>query len=261
MKKILILLLIIISYAYSEPQTRAISNWQKKNLYSRELIKQNKIKYIFTAIVPSKKSDFYNGRLTKRETYDTTGKLISSSEYEAYSDSIYSTYEYDAEGYLIQIVKQASENNVLTITYTYDSTGKILRITNYGSERKDYGCVYNSKGNLIVKKGYAYYPKFDEKGNIIPNENDIVLVDEIKYKYDKHNNLIKEQVKINGKLIRTTRYKYDKNNLKIEEINKYLGNRVKYKYKYDKDKKLTEFIRYNINGSKSYFKVEYEYYE
>ena len=261
MKKILILFLIVLSFAYAGIQTRQISNWQKKNLYIRELVKKNKIKYAYTAVVPDSKSDFYDGRLTKKETYDTTGKLITSSEYEAYADSISSKYDYDEDGYLIQIVKQASENNILTITYTYDSTGKIIRITNYGTERKDYKCEYDSKGNLILKKGYSYYPKFDDKGNVIPNEYDIVLSDEIRYKYDKHNNLIKEQVKINGKLIRTTTYKYNKDNLKTEERNKYLGNRVIYKYKYDKDKKLTEYVRYNIDGSKSYFKVEYEYYE
>jgi hypothetical protein len=114
---------------------------------------------------------------------------------------------------------------------------------------------------LILKQGFEYYPKFDKNGKTIPNENEKILVDEIRYKYDKRNNLIEEKVKINGRHIRTTRYKYDKNNLKIEEINKYLGNTVRYKYKYDKDMKLTGYVRYNIDCSKSYFKVEYQYYE
>jgi hypothetical protein len=212
-------------------------------------------------MIPSKQSSFYDGQLVKRELFDTTGKIISSSEYEAYSDSIFSLYEYAADGYITQIIKKASENNVLTITYTYDSLGRITRITNYGSERKDYVCKYNKKGNLTLKQGYEYYPKFDKKGNTIPNETEKVLVDEIRYKYDRKNNLIEEKVKINGRHIRTTRYKYNKKNLKVEEINKYLGNTVRYKYKYDKKLKLIEYVRYNIDGSKSYFKVEYQYYE
>jgi len=262
MRKIVFLLLVFaLAYAYSDNEVRELSNAQAKKNYLYELNKKNKIKNKLTALVPSRKSDFYDGQLTKRETFDKSGRLISSSEYELYADSVYSTYKYDTFGYLMQVTKKASENNALTINYFYDTLGHISSITSYGSERKDYKCKYDKRGNMILKQGYAYHTKFDKSGNVIHNEYDIVPVDEVKYKYDRENNLISEKVKINGKLIRTTTYKYNKQNLIIKEINKYLGNRVTYIYKYDKDLKLVEYVRYNINGTKSYFKVEYEYFD
>ncbi len=260
--KILISLLIvwILFSPNSAAQTGKISNAQKKQIEKWHFNKENRIKSILTALVPDKTADFYDGKLTKIERLDTLGRTVSVSEYEAYSDSIYSVFKYSEDSHLIEIVKKASENNVFTITYNYDTNGRITRISTYGSERKDYVCKYDKKGNLVLKLGYEYYPKFNDNGQTIPNETEKVLTDEIKYKYDKKNNLIQEKVKINGKHISTATYKYNKQGLKIEEINKYLGNTVRYKYKYDKDNKLIEFVRHNIDGSKNYFKVEYQYY-
>ena len=260
--KILITLLLISAFIspFCSAQTRKISNAQRKQIEIWDFNRQHRIKNILTALVPDKNADFYDGKLTKIERIDSLGKTISTSEYEAYSDSVYSTYKYADDGYLIEIVKKAAENNVLTITYHYDSTGHITRISTYGGERKDFTCKYDKKGNLVLKLGYEYFPKFDNNGKTIPNETQKMLVDEIKYFYDKKNNLIKEKVKINGKHIRTSTYRYNKQGLKIEEINKYLGNKVRYKYTYDKNNKLIEFVRYNIDGSKNYFKVEYQYY-
>ncbi len=261
MRRLFIFFIILLVAGSAESQIREISNAMQKSIEQRNVIKKNRIKLALTAMVPNKKSSFYDGQLVKRELFDTTGKLLTRSEYEAYSDSIYSVYEYAEDGYLSQITKKASANNVLTITYTYDSLGRITRITNYGSEHKDYVCKYDKRGNLVLRQGYEYYPKFDKKGKTIPNETEKILVDEIKYKYNRKNNLIQEKVKINGKHIRTTKFRYNKKNLKTEEVNKYLGNRVKYKYKYDKNLRLIEYVRYNIDGSRSYFKVEYQYYE
>ena len=252
--------ILCLSIVFVQAQPRQISNAQKKKIQQWNIHKKNNIKRILTAMVGNAKDSFYDGKLVKIENVDTAGKIISTSEYEAYSDSVFSLFKYFDDGYLSEVTKRASANNVLTITYTYDSLGHITRISSYGSERKDYICKYDKAGNLVKKLGYAYYPKFNNKGQKIPNKTDKVLVDEIRYKYDKQNNLISEKVKINGKHIRTTTYKYNKSGLILEELNKYLGNTVRYKYKYDNELKLIEYIRYNIDGSKSYFKIEYEYY-
>jgi len=241
-------------------QNRAISNAMEEQLSSRKIMKDNLVKTQYIAVVPSKKSSFMDGSLVKISHFDSTGKVSSVSEYEAYADSTNTTYTYFDDGYLSYVKTRASEDNVLIVKYSYDSLGRVTKIYHSGSDRKDFECFYDQEGNLIKKLGYQYYPKLDKRGKPLSNDSDMVLVDEIELKYNKSNKLVNENVKINGKLISKTTYKYNKDFQKTEEKAKYLGNTITYKYEYDDNMLLKSFVRYNINGTKSYFKVEYEYF-
>jgi len=232
----------------------------EKSIITNNIIKSNNVLAQYIAIVPAKESQFAAGKLVKVTSYDTTGRTTSISEYEAYADSTNTKFEYLYDNYISKVTTKASADNILSVSYSYDSLGRISSIHHSGSDRKDYLCEYDGTGNLVRKLGYQYYPKLDKSGNPIPNDSDKVLVDEIKMKYDKQNNLQEEIVKINGKLISKTNYKYNKNNLKTEEKSKYLGNTITYKYNYDDRMLLKSIERHNINGTKSYFVVEYDYY-
>jgi hypothetical protein len=257
----LFFLLILVNCTLIDAQIRTISNAQQKQISERELNKSFRIKTQYIAIVPTKESAFSDGKLTKVNHYEKDGKIIYTSDYEAYFDSTGTVFSYFQDGYLQSVKKIASESNQLLLTYDYDTTGKIIKLISSGSEYKEYECYYNGKGNMIKKLGYIYYPKTDDSGFVKPNYHERLLVDEYIYKYDKNNNVAEEATKINGKLINKTKYKYNKQNLKSDELNQYLGNKVKYIYFYDTSMKLTEITRINIDGSKSYFKVEYEYFE
>ena len=242
-------------------QIRSISNAQYKTISEREFNKTLQIKTQYFALIPNKNSSFSEGKLTKVNYFEKDGKLVYSSDYETYSDSMGTVYYYYQDGYLQSLKRIASESNQLLVTYNYDSTGKIIKLVNSGSEYKEYECYYDSKGNLVKKLGYIYYPKTDDSGFVKPNYHEKLLADEYYLKYDKSNNITEEKTKLNGRLINLAKYKYNKQNLKQEETNFYLGNKVRYIYLYDDTFKLTDITRVNIDGSKSFFKVEYEYYD
>ncbi len=247
-------------------QLRAISNEQTNLIWQRAIIKTNKIKVQYIALLlPSADMNdslsFSNGRLIKVTHFDPDGKIINLSEYESTEDSLNSRYEYHSDGYLKTQMKTAAAANTLITSFNYDSLGRYTTITSSGAEYREYELIYDKKGNLIKKNGYTFYPKTDKLGNVVESESDRILVDKYEFKYDKQNNLIEERVKSNGRLLSTTKFKYGKSKQKLNEQIAFLGNKVKINYLYDDNLKMTGYIKINIDGSKSYYKTEYEYYQ
>lgn len=224
--------------------------------HQRKIHQDNAILAQFVAVVSTAKSNFVDGRLVKITYYDTLGMIVNISEYEEFLDSVNTTFLYQ-DNLPITIIKKASEDNYLTIEYTYDSLDRVLFINNYGTERKYIQCKYDNLNRIKEKVGFSIYPAKDNS----EKDSNLIETDRINYKYDKDNNLIEEITYLNKKLISKTIYRYNKQNLIDEETSTYLGNRVKYKYFYNQNLLLREIIRYNINGTKTYFKVEYDYYK
>ncbi len=247
-------------------QLRTVSNEQTNLIWQRSIVKTNKIKVQYIALLlPSTDMNdsvsFSNGRLIKVTHFDPDGKITNFSEYESTEDSLNSKFEYYNDGYLQTQIKTAAAANTLKTSFRYDSLGRYTSIASSGAEYREYEFIYDKKGNLIKKNGYTYYPKTDKKGNVIDSESDRILVDIYEFKYDKQNNLIEEKVKSNGRLLSTTKFKYGKSKQKLNEQIVFLGNKVKINYLYDDNLKMTGYIKINIDGSKSYYKTEYEYYQ
>lgn len=246
-------------------QIRAISNEQTNQIWQRSVVKNNKIRVQYIAMLPpsvdmNDSNSFSLGKLVKVTNYDPDGKILSLSEYESTEDSLNTRFEYFNDGYLKTQIKTAAGANSLVTSFNYDSLGKYTSISSSGSEYREYEIIYDKKGNLLKKHAYSYYPKTDKLGNVIEAEQDRILADIYEFKYDKQNNLIEEKVKSNGRLLSTTKYKYGKSKQKLNELIVFLGNKVKINYLYDENLKLTGYIKTNIDGSKSIYKAEYEYY-
>ena len=259
-KVILALIFAVIQFTLVFSQIRDTSNEHRKNLIDNENIKSNKIRVMYKAKVRKQSDNFDTGILVMVDNYDSQGRLKKQISYEEYEDSTHTEYDYYPDGYIKTKKVTSASSQPLISNYTYDSLGRYVSIKNTTGEYRDYEFVYDNKGNLIKKLGYTFIAIVDDNGKVNESEKVRTLVDEHNFKYDKKFNLIEESFINKKQLFYTSKFKYDKKGNRIETSTVYLGNKVKYIYKYDDKNKLSEEIKFNIDGTKTYFKYSYEFY-
>ena len=257
---ILTLIFIVFPLTIVFSQARDTSNEHLRNLKEFESIKSGKIRVMYKAKVRKQTDNFDTGILVMINNYDIQGRLKKQISYEEYEDSTHTEFDYFPDGYIKTKKVTSASSQPMISNYYYDSLGRYTSIKNTNGEYREYEFIYDNQGNLIKKLGYTFITILDENGKVKESEKARTLVDEHNFKYDKKNNLIEESFINKKQLFYTTKFKYDKKGNKIETNTIYLGNKVKYIYKYDESMKLFEEIKFNIDGSKTFFKYSYEFY-
>jgi hypothetical protein len=243
-------------------------------------MKENKVKLIIG------KDD--NGNIIENIRYDETGNSIHEyyggvpDEEIVVRDMIYDShsnivlkdikvggittehettkYEYNSVGHIIKKIVNANGSIGIRIV-NYDKNDKICSIRI--NDKPLFFLYYDERGNLIhiLSGRIDRYQEFDENNNmlhkldtIISSNGNISIMDEIKQKFDKNNNIISYE---DNEII--AEYKYDSNNNLIWEKCSGKSDDEKdneIKYSYNKDDLLIR--KEEINRIVNY---EYEFYE
>lgn len=260
-RKVILLVFFCLATLNGFSQKRDTSNEHRRNLFEIEIYKSNHVKIMTKIKVKNQNDPIESGQIVAISYFDKSGFQKKILSYEEYEDSTSTEFEYYSDGYLkTEKVTTGASQSVIT-TYTYDSTGKYKGIDYKSAEYREFDFKYDKNGNLIKKMGYAYFPKVDEKGNVSSTEKVRTLIDNYEFKYDKYNRLTEKSYKNKSQNIYKTKNSYDKRGNKIEIFTTYLGNKVKNKFIYDEKNLITEEVKINIDGSKSYYKYSYELYK
>ncbi len=149
--------------------------------------------------------------------------LMSEATRHVYSDTVTKNsikYIYDKNH---NMIKMQRDDNVIG-KHTYDDRGN-----------KTHSVYFDANGETEAENYYTY----DENNRLISLNRNTV------YEYDEKGNLIHEIKLYNGEESSRTTNKYDAKNNRTESEDEF-GKSV---YKYDKNNRLSEIIRYNTDGT------------
>lgn len=222
-------------------------------------------KYGLLTTTHYRNSDNTEGRLLRKNTYDSKGRIVTTENFE-FNEAIKDTIIYEPDEGVI--VKEASGG------YTKYNKYGVEEYVDYGNGTRDSFCItkYEYYGNKLLKSELE----------LIPNGDTICF-----NKYDKNGNLILKEEKqyIKHTTLVSTKFVYDKYNRVVEKIRYEDGKeteRRKYVYNYKGDKKsenndsnvktfyletdkygnpLNYIIDWIIKDSEDDVKIEYTYFE
>lgn len=119
---------------------------------------------------------------------------------------ISSIINYNDDGLKIEHRDYFGDENLLWEKYEYDKNKNLLRIDfMYSDEIIGFHSIFEYEDDQIISKTKFY-------------SNSTNISGEVKYEYDKNNNLINEKTIDSGNLKWLYKFKYDENNNKIERI-------------------------------------------
>ena len=226
----------------------------------------NTINYSYTNNINSTIDNLF----TYNESYDSFGKIVSSSESKSNSNiSLVTNYYYDGKNRVNCININGNKNHI-----RYNNKDLVLEIYQKDNTINNYFFSYDSLNNMN-----AYF-----KLNALKKDSDVLPVERTYRDYSNNRVRIVRRKSINETVEKNTYFdKYGKvtnidygdiSNLgieisyndtnKIEEINDYINNRS-YEYDYDKDNKLIHYTEYDDNSNQLIIEVEsddrsYTYY-
>ena len=226
----------------------------------------NTINYSYTNNIDSTIDNLF----TYNESYDSFGRMVSSSESKTNSNiSLVTNYYYDGKNRVNCININGNKNHI-----RYNNKDLVLEMYQRDDTINNYFFSYDSLNNMN-----AYF-----KLNALKKDSDVLPVERTYRDYSNNRLRVVRRKSINETVEKNTYFdKYGKvtnidygdiSNLgieisyndtnKIEEINDFINNRS-YEYNYDKDNKLIHYTEYDDNSNQLIIEVEsddrsYTYY-
>lgn len=221
MKKIILLIVAILSVTACAQQTEK-KNYLKKENLNGKVKSIREIEYIAT--IKDDKIEKKQIRKMQFSQYDKEGKKVEEQFYKPNGKpDVKHTHKYDGKGDLVRIEAEWA-----------DFVGLFTGLNIY---------TYDNKGNLIEEETYdseKFVYKYDEKGNLVERSQ---LFDEDKrektlYKYDDEGNKIEAYIYNSDEVLQfKSTYMYDKKGNLVEEIRDHDSEgytlEIEYKYEYD----------------------------
>jgi len=174
--------------------------------------------------------------------YNSEDKLTKFEEYHAGQKINTSSYIYNSRGIISEIVFKYNDGSISQkIKFKYDKNDSIIektviRFEEYGKFESKTSFVFDNEGRMIKNTEF--------------NENELTILSQSEYTYDKNGRKVEEINSDNGGIISHTKFKYNKSGNLINE--KYIsndGSEILTEYTYDEHDNWTSKSRFNQDGS------------
>ena len=224
--------------------------------------------------------EYSHGKLVKETATNTTSNsafVVFGHLYLNVGDRASQEYKYDNNGNIIELMSYVHGKAENTRTYEYDSNGYLVKEVYDNQFGDTYIYEYDDLGNMTAKLCYANVSEM--VGNTLYIGNELECKTRHYYEYDKHNNLIQENIwslqsgdssitytneyDSNGRLVKqsssssngdvtTLEYVYDGKGNLISEIKTGSADSYEYHYEYDEFGNVIIFENVNTGFIKRY---------